>query len=187
MSALRNYLAGLPSGKIENPDQVESLLADCWDELAGRQGGMTAYKLVGRTEEMTWEAPKLTFRIERHGAKALGSAYAEIQSWEVNAETGSATVNVAGKRLVGEVQPRLDVNPLAEAVVAQVVAGATDERLKWYGDSKVRVLVGNIIPAKGPAQTLAGRRKRLRKAIEQRLQQQGWQKTGAHTFVKQQT
>ncbi len=68
---IRDHLAGESPGAIpwEHARDIEALLGDCWDRLAGsRQGGMRDHKLVGRTEDMNWQPPILTFSIERHGA-----------------------------------------------------------------------------------------------------------------------
>jgi hypothetical protein len=52
-----------------------------------------------------------------------------------------------------------------------------------YGPNKVRFLIGKILPEGRVAkQTLEGRRKRLRFAIETKLAQRGWQKVGVNTF-----
>jgi hypothetical protein len=79
----------------------------------------------------------------------------------------------------------LDVNLVADEIVALIEAGTADCRLKWYGDSKVRIVVGQIIP-EGSAvdQTLKGRRRRLRGTLEDRLKKIGWRKVGIYTFEK---
>jgi hypothetical protein len=186
LDALRDYLSGLPNGAIGEPEQVELLLARCWDELAPPQGGMTASKLYDRTEKMEWNSPILTFPIERHGARQFGSKWAELQGWRIDINKGSASCTPnAGKRLKEKSEPRLNVNPMADEVATLVFAGTKDERLKWYGDFKVRVLIGEFIPeGLAVAQTLRGRRKRFIKAVEDRLKQQGWHKVGVHTFEK---
>lgn len=181
---LRDHLIAVPNGKIKDTSKVDSLLAQCWDDLAGKQGGMSAEKLFNRTEDMEWNSPILTFRIERHGGTVFGSAYAELQYWMVNVETGIAKVaEINSKRRVKPLQPSLDVNPIAEEIVGLILAGTNDERLKWYGDAKVRISISKIIPnLSAPKQTIAGRRKRLGKAIEARLKQHGREKVGIHTF-----
>jgi hypothetical protein len=39
------------------------------------------------------------------------------------------------------------VNALAEEIAALVIAAKGDDRLKWYGGTKVKVLIGEIFPA----------------------------------------
>jgi hypothetical protein len=59
-------------GPISNTGELERLLAACWDELTGDDGGMEAYKLLNRMEDVAWNPPLLTFVIERHGGTARG-------------------------------------------------------------------------------------------------------------------
>jgi len=143
-------------------------------------------KLRGRTESMSWEPPLLHFEIERHGATVKGSVYAEMQPWSVNVTDGEADTHSFGRhRKVGKTRPRLDVTSEVQKVCESVVTKKSDNRLRWIGDSCVKVLVGVIIPASGlPKQTLAGRRKRLARALEQALSSNGWRKVGLHTYEK---
>ncbi len=39
---------------------------------------------LGRMEDVRWEPPVLSFRIERHGAMGVGSTRAELQNWRVD-------------------------------------------------------------------------------------------------------
>jgi hypothetical protein len=189
LDQLVRYLAGTPAGRVISPREVESLLAACWDEFHrdGDDGGMFGYKLLGRTEEMTWNSPELHFQIERHGGTVAGSVYAEIQYWTVDLTKLSACLApVADRRLVGKQQLRVDVEPIAEEITARILAGDPDERLKWDGNRKVRILIGRVFPGKSAAQqTLTGRRKRLMNAIDARLRHSKWQKIELHTFQKE--
>jgi len=171
---------------VANPEELESLLSNCWGELAGEQGGMSAYKLIRRTEQMEWNSPLLTFEMERHGGTVLGSVYAEIQAWTVDINRGSAEVSQFNpKRLVGKRQPPLNVNPIATEIVSAILAEKMDDRLKWYGPTKVRVLIASVIPSHSAAkETVAGRRKRLGAAIGKLLDQHGWRKVGQHRYEK---
>ena len=74
---IRDYLTALPPGALteDQHSDVESLLSQCWNQLAGgNDGGMDASKLSVRTERMSWSPPKLTFAIERHGGLVQGSS-----------------------------------------------------------------------------------------------------------------
>jgi hypothetical protein len=74
---LRNFLSQLAPGPVVDVARVERQLCESWNELDGNQsGGMTAEKLLKRTENMTWKPPVLEFQIERHGATVSGSVYA---------------------------------------------------------------------------------------------------------------
>jgi hypothetical protein len=188
LKEIRSYLAALTQGKIEDARRIESLLAACWSELPGSgEGGMLPYKLLGRTENMEWNPPVLTFEVERHGARVQSSVYAELQMWTVDMDSGLAELSpYSSKRLVGKRQASVNVNVLAEEIAALVIAAKKDDdRLKWYGSSKVKVLIGEIFPAGSAVrETLAGRRRRLGKVIADRLGPEGWRKTGVHTFEK---
>jgi hypothetical protein len=72
--------------------ETERLLFLAWGgfKFPNGDGGMEAYKLLNRTEDLAWNAPILSFNIERHGATVGGSVYAEVQSWQVNTESGEA-------------------------------------------------------------------------------------------------
>jgi hypothetical protein len=181
-TALLNYLAALPPGPVADT-AVERLLAACWDELSGDAGGVKPYKLLGRTEDVTWTPPKLTFAIERHGGTVLGSSRAELQRRTVDVAQRTATHGRAGHRQLEPMQARLDVRPLAEEVAGVIVAGREDERLKWQEDGSVKVLVGKVLP-KGSAarETLAARRKRFRLALTERLAEEGWVEAGMNVF-----
>ena len=77
LSVLRAYLGQMPPAKVTDTDKLALLLCSSWAELdAGSDGGMTGDKLLGRMEDVHWEPPVLSFRIERHGGTVLGSVYA---------------------------------------------------------------------------------------------------------------
>ena len=86
--------------------QLESLLADCWDEFEGsREEGMASYKLLNRMKEVEWNPPLLTFIIERHGALVMGSTRAEKYEWALNMETKTADYAQVGHRQVHKMGP----------------------------------------------------------------------------------
>src|SRR4051812_26518388 len=102
-SELLRYLSVLQTGQLSHDSAaaVELLLQDCWSKLVGTPaGGMKAEKLSGRTEAMSWNAPTLSFWIERHGTTVLGSKYADIQIWEINVREGVAHLIEIKKRQV---------------------------------------------------------------------------------------
>ena len=166
------------------------LLASCWDELdGGSEQGMEGLKLYYRVEDLCWQPPLLSFRIERHGATVQGSVYAEMQGWSVNVEEGSAVCGLSGQRVVGKKQPPMKVEPLAKEIVELISAGKDDLRIKWYGQSRVRIFVAAVIPQdSAPKQTVIGGRKRLAKALEESLASRGWNKisgTSPHTYGRE--
>ena len=145
---------------------------------------MASWKL-GRMEGPEWRPPLLTFSIERHGAMVLGGTRADLQRWTVNLDTLTASVEVAGRRQLRPLAPRLNVAPLVAEIVELVAAGVEDDRLGWSTDRQtVRVRISKIIPADGFQQTVAGRRKRFRDKLTAAMAASGWSVgTAAWTFV----
>lgn len=186
LQKLRNYLQNLEPGETGEDTPLEELLSQCWHELKGDDGGMEGYKLIGRMEDVAWNPPILTFRIERHGGTVQGSVYAEMQAWTVDAEKGTASCNeFAGRRLVGERDKPFKAGPVAKEIARLVTRGKKDPRLKWKTESKVRILVSEVVPATNQ-QTTTGRRRRFWRALQQELSPHGWVVSGQFA-VKQDT
>ena len=188
LTALRNLLRGVSPGASLETERLEGLLVACWHQFTDADSeGMRAAKLIGRIENVCWEPPILSFEIERHGAVVLGSVYAEVQSWSVDLEELTASCAAVSRRLVGKQAARLQLEPFVDRVANALKGGTNDECLKWINESRVRILVGRIIPSAGPKETVEARRKRLRKAIEAALAPLGWQKvsgTSPHTYER---
>jgi hypothetical protein len=144
-------------------------------EVTSEDEGLEPYKLHHRTEGLDWNPPLLTFQIERHGGTAMGSVYAKVHSWKVNLETGEASLTGTRRRLVREKDAPLNVKALADELVQAILKGKRDPRLKWDGDSRVRVLIGEVIPTTN-LQTTSARRKRFWKALEERILPHGWRR-----------
>jgi hypothetical protein len=161
--AITDFLATIPSGPVPDPADLERLLAACWHEFHGDDGGMTSGKLLGRMVEVIWQPPVLSFTIERHDGTVQGSSRASLQQWRLDLDKKTAWCEERRFRQCRGRQPRLDVRALAEEVAGLILRHQEDERLRWCEGGRVRVLVGQILP-KGSvaAQTLAGRRKRFR-------------------------
>jgi len=173
-AALRRYLQERGPGSIEDHDDLESLLARCWDSLVGStSGGMTSSKLFGRIEDARWQPPELTFTIERHGGTVVGSSRAELQDWTVDLERQTLQYKQRRHRQLRSSQPRLDVAPLAEEIFKLMLARADDARLTWNSDGSVQVKIGTIIPATSPQQTTTGRRKRFSRELTRRVEEAG--------------
>jgi hypothetical protein len=126
LDQLRKYLPGVGHGRLREAEirEVECQLSGCWSDLQGSgNGGMTADKLVGRTEAMEWNRPTLTFKIERHGALMEVSSRAELQTWEIDVVRGIATLVAAtGRRQIYPMAARLDVKPIAAEIAAPDLA-----------------------------------------------------------------
>jgi hypothetical protein len=177
---LRSYLAQVPAGELDftTNKETERLLAKCWDELnfESRGANLTAYKLVNRTEQLTWEPPLLTFKIERHGATTNGSVYAHVYSWTVNVARGTATMDEWPKRrLVGTRAPRLKIEPSVDEILNLVLNCTNDQRLKWSDNRlEVKLLLNKIVPANN-WQTQQSRNVRFWKAFVIKVREHGWE------------
>ena len=83
------------------------------------------------------------------------------------------------------VELMFDVGPLAEKIAKLILLRREDERLKWYDDGRVRILIGKVLPdGSAVTQTLAGRRKRFRAALRERLAVEDWREVGVNVFAQ---
>jgi hypothetical protein len=190
LEELRNQLASTMPGKVPDRemDDIVRILKRHWDDLTGSDdGGMEAGKLTDRrgkvrAEEVQWNPPILNFRIERHGARVLGSTRGELQTWEINLTQGTATITALGYRQLEPMDARLDVKRLADETAAMVVSGCESPRLKWVNPNRVRVLTADVIPTTNK-QTTTSRRKRFVAALEPILDSQGWQRVQVNNLL----
>ena len=64
-----------------------------------------------------------------------------------------------------------------------IAGGEADDRLRWLGDGRVRVVMVRIFPERsGYKRTVQGRRMRLREALIERLSTKGWAHLDRNTF-----
>ena len=116
----------------------------------------------------------------------MGSSRAESQEWTIELEQRTATVETVGRRQVRSMQERLDLKPIAKEIAAAILAGRPDDRLKWPGEDRGRLLIGEVLPVGSAVkETLAGRRKRLREALAELISTAGWKMVKANVFEKQ--
>jgi hypothetical protein len=159
--ALHRFLAASPPA-IPDPATLERLLAACWHEFKGDDGGMTGQKLLGRMEEVVWQPPILSFTVERHGGTVMGSSRASLQQWRLDLDKKTARCEERRFRQVRERQPRLDVEALAEEVASRILRQQADGRLRWCGDGRKAVaieIVRAVCPGgRGPADGARRRR-----------------------------
>jgi hypothetical protein len=117
----------------------------------------------------------------------MGSIYAEMQSWAIDVVAGSASYSKydSRKRRIGAADKPLKVAPLATEVAEAIVAGRSDDRLKWLSANRVRLEVGVIIEATNK-ETTAARRRRFAGAIDTELAARGWNRMEGrrNTFEK---
>jgi hypothetical protein len=169
VDAFRELLFGLPVGPVDR-DRLVDVLTGAWDRLDRDDRSMAAFKLK-RLEVPYWDGSMLTFAVERHGGTVLGSTRADVQHWAVDPRAATARIVRRTHRQLSAMAPRLDVRPLAVDVAALILAGVSDDRLKWSPDgATVTVRIGRIIPDDSAArQTVTGRRRRFRAALEEEL------------------
>jgi hypothetical protein len=185
---LQSYLTPRSNGELSFGEtrDIERLLFESWHEftIESEDAGMEAYKLLNRTEEMTWAAPLLTFSIERHGATVGGSVYAHVYQWTIDVERGTANMDrFPTRRQIRRMDKPLKVKPLAQEIAELILNGKEDSRLAWKNEAKVRLLITKIIPTTNE-QTTSGRRKRFRSAIAEILQPHGWRMSTMNTFER---
>jgi hypothetical protein len=177
IAALRDYLNGISPGPIDEAEHLEELLATAWSDLAiERGGGMQPDKIWGRLKEIEWDPPRLSFVIERHGAVVKGgSSRAELQTWSVNVNEGTASYTDGGWRQVRTPNPPLDTLPLAKEIARLIAERKPDPRLKWTANGQVRVLIGQVVRARStPKLTVAERGKRFRRQLDELLSKDSW-------------
>lgn len=184
LEALRSHLCSL-SGCDLDETRVEHLLFESWHELniISEDEKLEAYKLLNRTEEMTWSTPLLAFDIERHGAPVNGSIYAEVQHWVVDVHAGTALLQSRKRRQLGNRDKVLNVKSLADEMANLILSKAADARLVWKSAAKVRVSIADTIPETNKMTTYS-RRKRFRTALQEALRSRGWRMTTVNTFEK---
>lgn len=144
---------------------------------------MHPWKLLDRMENIEGNPPTLKFDIERHGAAKYGSTRAEIQRWEINIDSGSASFVNAGYRQIASRQAKVDVKPIA-AEIAQLIGENSDNpALSWSEDRlQVRVNTGKVRELEANSavkRTLEGRRKRFRNILRHILESMGWEYIGS--------
>jgi hypothetical protein len=177
LSNVCHYLQGLPAGKIQDPSELERLLAPFWNAQRGHlAGGMAGDTLIGRLKNVRWKSPLLDFEIEMPGATAPGSVDAALQRWRVNVEEGWASCYPSDKPWIGKKQRPLKLRLLAQEIVSLILEGQEDPRLQWLAAdrSRVQLEMGEILPADGPQVIWQGRRKRFHHTVEALLAPHGW-------------
>jgi hypothetical protein len=176
MTNLQEHLATLQPGDVPDPSGLDRLLADCWADFKGSgKGGMAGYKLPGRMEKVRWQPPILSFVVERHGVKVMGSTRGELQHWEIDLDARTADIVKTSHRQLEKTAPRISLKDLAEEIAERILSGEEDDRIKCLEDGSVKVLVSKIFPAgSGFQRTVSGRRKRLVQYVAAKLAQKGW-------------
>lgn len=182
---LRQYLNSIPEGPVADCIQLAQLLGPCWHELdGGKAERMEGKKLHQRMENIHWSPPLLSFTIERHPGFNYGRSRADLHEWQVDVGRRTAECTTGRYRQVRPMSPRLDVMSIANEIVALIVSGQQDPRLKWYREGHARVLIGKILPDDSAVkETLQARRKRFRTAVAKLLKELGWTNPSDNVYV----
>ncbi len=81
-----------------------------------------------------------------------------------------------------------DVCPIADDIAQAIANRQEDERLTWYPDGSVRVLISKIVPAGSVVgRTLQGRRRRFWDVLDERMGASGWVRLRANVYGSQGT
>lgn len=186
LQSLKKRLSELRPGEVIEAGRIAALLATCWHEFSGADSERMRAGKLGRMEDLFWQPPVLSFTIERHGGMGMGSTRAELQRWQVDVDRRMATCERS--RSYRQALPRagsVRIEPIAREVAESILVGRADERLKWQGEETVRVLMTKIFPhGSGYMQTVTGRRKRLRAALQTLLADAGWRETRQDVYSK---
>ena len=185
MEKLIKYLEAVLPGHISDTRQLEPLLREAWNEFSGSDlESMAGWKVLNRIEDVQWNHNFLSFIIKRHGIKVAGSTRATLQGWALNLSTKIATCGEAGMRQINPLQPKLNINPIAEEIAELIINFEEDARLKWNSDRSVQILIGKILPAENMIkQTNEDRRKRFLTKVEQLLIDAHWAKIRTNVYM----
>jgi len=173
---LHQHLQSLGPGILHGDSKtvVEKLLCSAWDDLTiSDEMGMQGYKVFNRTEELDWAHPYLSFNIERHGAVVMGSINAEVQSWIVDVEEGTAQCSCLRKRKLYNSQKSIRTGAIAAELAEAMVNNKIDDRIRWSRSGRAQVVLVKIFPS-ACQQTTNGRMKRLKHDLTAILEPLGW-------------
>jgi hypothetical protein len=171
---------------VTEAGRIAALLATCWHEFTGADLERMHAGKLGRMKHLRWEAPVLSFTVERHGGMGMGSTRAEHQRWQVDLDRRTATCERSRSyRQVLARTSAIRIEPIARELADNIIAGRADERLEWQGAQTVRILAAKVFPSgSGYMQTVTGRRKRLRETLERLLSENGWREIRRDVYSK---
>ncbi len=154
--------------------KILELLETCWQFLKGSDEQSTFSSKIYRAEKLRWNPPILSFQLERHGATVNGSSRADLHSWEIDIDEGTAAIVKTGRHQLEKMASKMDVKAKAIEIAEEILNGRTHQAFSWDKDHDfVVITISQIIPETIP-QTTQGRRKRFRVNLEEILQNQGW-------------
>lgn len=185
-TTLKGFLMDQSPGSDLDREQIEFLLAQAWPSLRGSHaGGMQPHKIHRRTEDLAWNPPQLTFKIERHGGTVNGSTRAEMQHWCVDVAAHTAEIVSTRRRQLHAMAKRVNVKGPAADIAEAILKNQESASLKRYPDGRVKVLISALIPqGLDFKQTVVGRRKRFRAALDALIQPHGWSEVSTNTYQR---
>jgi len=177
----------LQHGAPESEAAIQEL-ANVWDELDGAHvEGMNSSKISAvRIERPSWSHPLFTFAIERHGGTVNGSTRAEVQTWQVDVSTDTATLIGIAPRQLRSTAARMNARALADELAAAVRGSTANTAIDFAPDGRsFAVRLGQLAQLNsGPKQTTDGRRRRVRVLLAQLLAPHGWTETSPWRWTR---
>jgi hypothetical protein len=182
---LKRALLKLHPGAVseEYVPAVLNALEAAWPLFSGCGEESTFASKVHRAESLRWEAPLLSFILERHGRTVYGSSRADLHYWQINLDTREAYIIKNSTRQLRPIDRPLKVQPIAEKLADAIVNQREEEVIVRKSPSLVYLKIGQIIP-ETYKQTTASRRKRLRKALTEALKPTGWNEVRPNVYEK---
>src|SRR4051812_32729581 len=100
MDSLRKKLAGTPTGRIAETNEITRLLGRCWQELECPHDMIMCSYVVYRMEDAWWDPPLLSFLVPRYRSPITRNTMPEMQEWTVNLDAATATMMGSDRRLL---------------------------------------------------------------------------------------
>jgi hypothetical protein len=157
---------------VVEDERIAELLAQAWPYLHGSFArGMCREKVAGNIADLAWRSPVLSFTVAR-------------ATWQVDVQDASAWIPVGAPLDLPEKQ---DAKELAEALVQEVIEGRVSTAIvrKPHG---VSIRPGEVSGLDvGYAETLPGRHRRFRAALEQAMAAAGYVRVAPYRFGRAET
>ena len=160
---------------MKSREELLALIHQQWDGLAiiGDDHSIALYKLTDeRIENLHVDDNGcINFSIERHGRTTMGSPYADVHHWVVDLAARTACVAGTTPRLIGKRSQPIDV----KAVVTTILDALKNEDATIVDrtkDGRLRIKIKAVIPD-GGKETTQGRKKRILKALNEALADEG--------------
>ena len=158
-----------------NDLQLLPRILELWDacDVIGDDESTRLYKLTNRDlENLREEDALIRFSIERHGALVRGSSYASLHHWVIDPMNRTRWIEkVTSRRLVPTVS-HIDTESAVKSILDEIENGAV-RLISENGKVIRKVNIAMLVPDEGARQTIADRRRRLRRALDSELRKIG--------------